>query len=199
VDLTGRWLIPGEPHTYPAHRIVVAKNEITISPPAPLPACTAPLPSFPAPLPSFPALCPPSCSPALLPCSPALLPCSLPSFPAPLPSFPAPLPSFPAPLPSFPAPLPNSLSGMLCATPGLVNMHAHTSQQLGRGIADDVDLLTWLHQRIWPSRERHVGGGQLRLHSLSAALSSSCSGVRRRLDSKDRPLGTPESHSRTPL
>lgn len=26
----------------------------------------------------------------------------------------------------------------------------HTSQQLGRGIADDVDLLTWLHGRIWP-------------------------------------------------
>lgn len=26
----------------------------------------------------------------------------------------------------------------------------HTSQQLGRGIADDVDLMTWLHGRIWP-------------------------------------------------
>lgn len=26
----------------------------------------------------------------------------------------------------------------------------HTSQQLGRGIADDVDLMTWLHHRIWP-------------------------------------------------
>lgn len=26
----------------------------------------------------------------------------------------------------------------------------HTSQQLGRGIADDVDLMTWLHERIWP-------------------------------------------------
>lgn len=34
--------------------------------------------------------------------------------------------------------------------PGLVNTHVHTSQQLGRGIADDVDLLTWLHDRIWP-------------------------------------------------
>eukprot|EP00897_Mesotaenium_endlicherianum_P004226 jgi/Mesen1/3831/ME000207S02844 len=34
--------------------------------------------------------------------------------------------------------------------PGLVNTHVHTSQQLGRGIADDVDLLTWLHERIWP-------------------------------------------------
>lgn len=26
--------------------------------------------------------------------------------------------------------------------PGLVNTHVHLSQQLGRGIADDVDLLT---------------------------------------------------------
>ncbi|KAH7683250.1 S-methyl-5'-thioadenosine deaminase protein [Dioscorea alata] len=34
--------------------------------------------------------------------------------------------------------------------PGFVNTHVHTSQQLGRGIADDVDLMTWLHERIWP-------------------------------------------------
>jgi cytosine/adenosine deaminase-related metal-dependent hydrolase len=33
---------------------------------------------------------------------------------------------------------------------GLINTHVHTSQQLARGIADDVDLLTWLHGRIWP-------------------------------------------------
>lgn len=33
---------------------------------------------------------------------------------------------------------------------GLINTHVHTSQQLARGIADDVDLLTWLHHRIWP-------------------------------------------------
>lgn len=33
---------------------------------------------------------------------------------------------------------------------GFVNTHVHTSQQLARGIADDVDLMTWLHERIWP-------------------------------------------------
>lgn len=33
---------------------------------------------------------------------------------------------------------------------GFVNTHVHTSQQLGRGIADDVGLMTWLHERIWP-------------------------------------------------
>ena len=34
--------------------------------------------------------------------------------------------------------------------PGLINTHVHTSQQLGRGLGDDVPLLTWLHERIWP-------------------------------------------------
>lgn len=34
--------------------------------------------------------------------------------------------------------------------PGFVNTHVHTSQQLARGLGDDVDLLTWLHERIWP-------------------------------------------------
>jgi 5-methylthioadenosine/S-adenosylhomocysteine deaminase len=34
--------------------------------------------------------------------------------------------------------------------PGLVNTHVHTVQHLGRGLADDVDILTWLHRRIWP-------------------------------------------------
>jgi 5-methylthioadenosine/S-adenosylhomocysteine deaminase len=34
--------------------------------------------------------------------------------------------------------------------PGFINTHVHTSQQLGRGIADDVNLLVWLIDRIWP-------------------------------------------------
>jgi len=34
--------------------------------------------------------------------------------------------------------------------PGLVNSHVHTVQHLGRGLSDDVDILTWLHKRIWP-------------------------------------------------
>jgi len=38
----------------------------------------------------------------------------------------------------------------LIVVPGLVNTHCHLSQQLGRGLADDVDLLTWLRGRIWP-------------------------------------------------
>ncbi len=41
------------------------------------------------------------------------------------------------------------MSGKL-VLPGLVNTHVHTSQQLARGLADDVDLLTWLRERTWP-------------------------------------------------
>lgn len=34
--------------------------------------------------------------------------------------------------------------------PGLVNTHVHTSQQISRGVGDDVDFITWLHERMWP-------------------------------------------------
>lgn len=34
--------------------------------------------------------------------------------------------------------------------PGFVNTHVHTVQQLGRGLADDVNLMTLLHERIFP-------------------------------------------------
>ena len=34
--------------------------------------------------------------------------------------------------------------------PGLINTHVHLSQQLGRGVADDVVVLTWLRERVWP-------------------------------------------------
>ena len=34
--------------------------------------------------------------------------------------------------------------------PGFINTHVHLSQQLGRGVADDVVLLTWLRERVWP-------------------------------------------------
>lgn len=39
---------------------------------------------------------------------------------------------------------------LLYSAVGFINTHVHTSQQLARGIADDVDLMTWLHKRIWP-------------------------------------------------
>lgn len=34
--------------------------------------------------------------------------------------------------------------------PGFVNTHVHTSQQISRGVGDDVRFVTWLHDRMWP-------------------------------------------------
>jgi 5-methylthioadenosine/S-adenosylhomocysteine deaminase len=40
--------------------------------------------------------------------------------------------------------------------PGLVNLHCHAAMTLMRGIADDVPLMTWLQQHIWPAEAKHV-------------------------------------------
>lgn len=34
--------------------------------------------------------------------------------------------------------------------PGFIQTHVHTTQALGRGLADDVDLRRWTRERIWP-------------------------------------------------
>lgn len=39
--------------------------------------------------------------------------------------------------------------------PGFVQTHVHTGQTLFRGMADDVDLLTWLSRYIWPLEAAH--------------------------------------------
>lgn len=39
--------------------------------------------------------------------------------------------------------------------PGFVQGHVHATQTLFRGLADDLPLLTWLQQRIWPFEHHH--------------------------------------------
>lgn len=34
--------------------------------------------------------------------------------------------------------------------PGLINMHGHAAMSLFRGLADDLPLMTWLNEHIWP-------------------------------------------------
>ncbi|MEO6594478.1 MAG: amidohydrolase family protein [Planctomycetota bacterium] len=41
------------------------------------------------------------------------------------------------------------------ATPGFVQGHVHCTQTLFRGLADDLPLLPWLQQRIWPLEHAH--------------------------------------------
>lgn len=40
--------------------------------------------------------------------------------------------------------------------PGLVNLHTHMAMSLMRGFADDLPLMTWLHDHIWPAEAAHV-------------------------------------------
>ena len=40
--------------------------------------------------------------------------------------------------------------------PGLVNAHTHAAMTLMRGLADDLPLMTWLHDHIWPTEQRWV-------------------------------------------
>jgi len=41
--------------------------------------------------------------------------------------------------------------------PGLVNSHTHAAMTLFRGLADDLPLMTWLGEHIWPAEARWVG------------------------------------------
>lgn len=40
--------------------------------------------------------------------------------------------------------------------PGLVNLHTHAAMTLMRGLADDLPLMRWLKEHIWPAEARHV-------------------------------------------
>lgn len=40
--------------------------------------------------------------------------------------------------------------------PGLVNAHTHAAMSLFRGMADDLPLMTWLNEHIWPAEARWV-------------------------------------------
>lgn len=40
--------------------------------------------------------------------------------------------------------------------PGLINLHGHAAMTLFRGMADDLPLMTWLNDHIWPAEGSHV-------------------------------------------
>ena len=56
--------------------------------------------------------------------------------------------------------------------PGLINAHTHASMSLMRGMADDLPLMTWLNDHIWPAEARWVSteyvraGAQLALAEM---------------------------------
>lgn len=40
--------------------------------------------------------------------------------------------------------------------PGLINLHTHAAMSLMRGLADDLPLMEWLNQHIWPIESQYV-------------------------------------------
>ncbi len=46
--------------------------------------------------------------------------------------------------------------------PGLINSHTHASMSLLRGIADDLPLMDWLQNHIWPLEQKWVGEGYVK-------------------------------------
>jgi 5-methylthioadenosine/S-adenosylhomocysteine deaminase len=52
--------------------------------------------------------------------------------------------------------------------PGLVNAHTHAAMSLLRGLADDLPLMRWLEEHIWPAETRHVSRDFVRDGTLVA-------------------------------
>lgn len=52
--------------------------------------------------------------------------------------------------------------------PGLINLHTHAAMSLMRGFADDIKLMDWLNQRIWPAEARHISPAFVRDGTLLA-------------------------------
>lgn len=61
--------------------------------------------------------------------------------------------------------------------PGLINAHTHASMSLLRGYADDLPLMDWLQNHIWPAEGRWVGEEFVYDGSLLAIAESFRSGV----------------------
>lgn len=61
--------------------------------------------------------------------------------------------------------------------PGLINAHTHAAMTLMRGIADDLPLMRWLQEAIWPAESRHVSTAFVREGTLLAAAEMLRSGI----------------------
>jgi len=52
--------------------------------------------------------------------------------------------------------------------PGLINLHTHAAMNLMRGIADDLPLMQWLNEHIWPAERAVVSYDYVKDASLHA-------------------------------
>ncbi len=61
--------------------------------------------------------------------------------------------------------------------PGLVNLHCHAAMTLLRGLADDLPLMKWLQEHIWPAESKHVSDAFVHDGSLLAMAEMLRAGV----------------------
>jgi 5-methylthioadenosine/S-adenosylhomocysteine deaminase len=61
--------------------------------------------------------------------------------------------------------------------PGLVNAHTHAAMTLMRGLADDLPLMRWLQEHIWPAEQKHVSPEFVRDGTLLACAEMLRGGV----------------------
>jgi 5-methylthioadenosine/S-adenosylhomocysteine deaminase len=61
--------------------------------------------------------------------------------------------------------------------PGLINLHTHAAMTLFRGLSDDLPLMVWLREHIWPAEGRFVSEEFVHDGTLLAAAEMIRSGV----------------------
>ena len=61
--------------------------------------------------------------------------------------------------------------------PGLINSHTHSPMSLMRGLADDLPLMDWLNNHIWPAEQKHVSAEYVFDGSLHACAEMIRSGT----------------------
>ncbi len=61
--------------------------------------------------------------------------------------------------------------------PGLVNAHTHAAMTLLRGFADDLPLMPWLENHIWPAEAAHMSERFVTVGSELAATEMLLSGT----------------------
>ena len=61
--------------------------------------------------------------------------------------------------------------------PGLVNAHTHAAMSLMRGLSDDLPLMRWLEDHIWPAERQHVSPAMVRDGTLLACAEMLRAGI----------------------
>lgn len=61
--------------------------------------------------------------------------------------------------------------------PGLINLHTHAAMNLMRGLADDLSLMRWLTERIWPAETANLSEEFVRDGTLLACAEMARAGI----------------------